>query len=301
MKKHLNTPFAVGLLLVALISAALAQTKFETPLGQLPFAGIAVRHDIDSRCTSNGTSDGNVYHYAQNSAKNNFSVKGASVALALSDFTRLQEASQKKIDTGEIVLKGKYPEDRARLMNLIDVKGKSVGEGSLVTLDAYVFRAQYANTKFNKDSQNRPGKGEAVDCDNPEPDWNDIHIALTDNASAKTDECTTVTAEISPHYRPAIWDRFHDGLNVDIEAIIPGLLQHRVTFEQKKGDRPVYVRLTGPLFYDASHTPCKFDGKKITERHGPERRSIWEIHPVYRIQVRDRNKKWIDFDQWVKH
>src|SRR5882672_1231221 len=140
MKKHSNTPFAVGLLLVALISAALAQTKFETPPGQLPFAGIAVRHDIDSRCTSNGSSDGNVYHYAQNSAKNNFSVKGAPVALALSDFTRLQEASQKKIDTGEVVLKGKYPEDRARLMNLIDIKGKSVGEGSLVTLDAYVFR-----------------------------------------------------------------------------------------------------------------------------------------------------------------
>src|SRR2546421_5776120 len=124
MKKHSSKVFAIALLLVALISAALAQTKFETPLEQLPFAGIAVRHDIDSRCTSNGSSDGNVYHYAQNSAKNNFSVKGAPLAIALSDFTRLQESSQKKINTGEIVLKGKYPEDRAHLMNLIDVKGK---------------------------------------------------------------------------------------------------------------------------------------------------------------------------------
>ena len=301
MKKHSNKPFAIALLLIALIAAALAQQKLETPISQAPFASIAAHHDIDSKCPPTGSSDGNVYHYAQNSAKNNFNAKGTPVALALSDFTRLQEASQKKIDTGEIVLKGKYPEDRARLMNLIDVKGKSVGEGTLVTLDAFVFSAQYANTKFNKDSKNRPGKGEAVDCDSPELDWNDIHISLSDKSSPKTDECTTVTAEISPHYRPAIWDRFHDGLNADIEAIIPGLLQHQVIFEQKKGDKPLYVRLTGPLFYDASHTPCKFDGKKITERHGPERRSIWEIHPVYRVQVRDSRKQWIDFDQWAKH
>src|SRR5437660_6276501 len=194
MKKHSNTPFTVGLLLIALLSAALAQTKFETPPEQLPFAGIAVHHDIDSKCPPTGSSDGNIYHYAQNSAKNNFNVKATPVALAFSDFVRLQEASQKKIDAGEIVLKGKYPEDRARLMNLVNVKGRSVGEGSLVTLDAYVFKAQYANTKFNKDSQNRPGRGEAVDCDKPELDWNDIHIALSDTASAKTDECTTVTA-----------------------------------------------------------------------------------------------------------
>ena len=297
MKQHSNTPFAVGLLLIALLSAALAQTKFETPPGQLPFASIAVHHDIDSRCTSNGSSDGNVYHYAQNSAKNNFNAKGTPVALAFSDFTRLQEASQKKIDTGEIVLKGKYPEDRARLTSLINVKGKSVGEGSLVRLDAYVFSAQYANTKFNKDSTNRPGRGEAVNCDNPELDWNDIHIALSNSASRKTDQCSTLTAELSPHYRPAIWDRFHDGLNADIEALLPGLLQHRVIFEQKKGDQPLYVRLTGPLFYDASHTPCKFNGKAVIERNGPERRSIWEIHPVYRIQIRDRSGKWVDFDQ----
>jgi hypothetical protein len=300
MKEHSSKLLAFSLLLVAIVSAALAQTKWETPISQLPFANLAVHHDMDSRCPPNGSSDGNVYHYAQNAAKNNFNSKGTPVALTLEDFSRLQAASQKKIDAGEIVLKGKYPEDRARLMNLIDVRGNMIGEGTLVTLDAYVFRAQYANTKFNKDSNNRPGKGEAVNCDSPELDWNVIHIALSDKSSPTTDECTTVTAELSPHYRPAIWDRFHDGLNADVEAIVPGVLQHKVILDQKKGDQPVYVRLTGPLFYDASHTPCKFDGQKIIERHGPERRSIWEIHPVYRIQIRNQRKQWMDLDQWAK-
>ena len=300
MKPRFTIFLGFALLLLILFVSGLGQTKWETPISQLPFASIAVHHDIDSRCTPNGSSDNNVYHYAQNAAKNNFNAKGTPLALTLDDFTRLQAASQKKIDAGEIVLKGKYPEDRARLMNLINVKGNLIGEGTLVTLDAYVFSAQYANTKFNKDSRNRPGKGEAVNCDSPELDWNDIHIALSDKSSPQTDECTTVTAELSPHYRPAVWDRFHDGLNADIEAIIPGLLQHKVIHEQKKADKPLYVRLTGPLFYDASHTPCKFEGRKIIERHGPERRSIWEIHPVYRIQIRDPNKKWIDLDQWAR-
>jgi len=289
----------VTFILLIFVIGGLAQSGFEIPISQLPFARIAVPHDIDGRCAANGAIDNNVYHYAQNAAKNNFAVKGIPVALAFNDFSRLQAAGEKKIAAGEIVLQGKYPADRSRLRDLIKVGGRSVGEGSLVTLDAYVFSSQYANVKYNHDSKNRPGRGEAVNCNNPELDWNDIHIALSDNSRGETDECTTVTAELSPHYRPALWDRFHDGLNAEIEAILPGLLRRRVSSHKAKGDKPLYVRLTGPLFYDASHTPCKFDGNKITERHGPERRSIWEIHPVYRIQARVRNR-WVDFDQWAK-
>jgi hypothetical protein len=64
---------------------------------------------------------------------------------------------------------------------------------------------------------------------------------------------------------------------------------------------PLYVRLTGPLFYDASHKPCVFSGGKVVERHTPERRSIWEIHPIYRIQVQEPHTRgWMDLDRWAK-
>lgn len=277
-----------------------AQQKFETKLGELPFARIAETHEIDRRCPATGKEDGNVYHYAQNAAKNNFAAKGIPVALTLNDFTRLQQASQEQIDAGKIVLQGKYPEDRTRLRDLIKVRGKPVGEGRLVTLRAYVFRAQYANTKFSKLSDGSPARGEAVDCDNPELDWNDIHIALSGSANRKTDECSTVTAEISPHYRPLVWSRFHDGLNEGVEAMIPGLLKRRVIDRMQDGGRPQQVRLTGPLFYDASHRPCVFSGGKVTERHSPERRSIWELHPIYRIEVYDAvARRWLDLDRWA--
>lgn len=276
-------------------------SEFGTKPAELPFARIAETHEIDRRCPATGKEDGNIYHYAQNAAKNNFAAKGIPVALTLNDFTRLQQVSQEQIDAGKIVLQGKYPEDRTRLRNLIEVRGKLVGEGTMASLQAYVFRAQYANTKFSKLSDGSPARGEAVDCDNPELDWNDIHIALSATADLRTDECTTVTAEISPHYRPVVWSRFHDGLNEGVEASIPGLLSARVISGGGREDRPLRVRLTGPLFYDASHRPCVFSGGKVTERHSPERRSIWEIHPIYRIEVFDAAaRRWLDLDRWAK-
>ncbi len=165
-------------------------------------------------------------------------------------------------------------------------------------LKAYVFRAQYANTKFSKLSDGSTARGEAVNCDNPELDWNDIHIALSASTARDTDECATVTAEISPHYRPAVWSRFHDGQIEGVETLVPGLLKGRVLKQPKRG-QPLMVRLTGPLFYDASHKPCVFSGGKIIERHSPERGSIWEIHPLYRVQV-FHNHGWVDLDRWAK-
>jgi len=282
--------FSVGLVQQA--AQQESNLRFEIKPEELPFARIAEMHEIDRRCPATGKEDGNTYHYAQNAAKNNFGAKGIPVALSINDFTRLQQASQEQIDVGKIVLQGKYPEDRTRLQNLIKVYSKLVGEGTIVMLKAYVFRAQYANTKFSKLSDGSTARGEAVNCDNPELDWNDIHIALSASTARATDECTTVTAEISPHYRPALWSRFHDGQNQGVEDLLPGLLKGHVLKQPKRG-QPLMLRLTGPLFYDASHQPCVFSGDKIIERHSPERRSIWEIHPIYRVQV-FHNRRWVD-------
>ncbi len=301
MKQHLSNLLGLGVLtLGVVVSIALAQQKFEPTSGEIPFARIAEIHDIDRRCPNTGKNDGNVYHYAQNAAKNNFTARGTPIGLTVSDFTHLQQKSQEQIDASKIVLQGKYPADRARLRNLIKVQGKSVGEGTMVSLQAYVFSSEYANTKYSKDSEGRPGRGEAVNCDNPELDWNDIHIALSGSPNRKTEECSTVTAEISPHYRPTLWSKFHDGQNESVEAMLPGLLKGRVLDQLKPGRPPLYVRLTGPLFYDASHKPCLFSAGKVTERNSPERRSIWEIHPVYRIEIYDkRSRRWVDLDRWA--
>lgn len=313
MKNHTSKLVAFGALTLTVVVSTwpaqqLAQqagqpktSEFETKLAELPFARIAEKHEIDRRCPATGKEDGNVYHYAQNAAKNNFAAKGIPVTLTINDFTRLQQASQEQIDAGKIVLQGKYPEDRTHLQNLIKVRGGLIGEGIIVTLRAYVFSAHYANTKFSKLSDGKPARGEAVDCDNPELDWNDIHIALSSSPNGETDECSTVTAEISPHYRPLVWSKFHDGQNVDIEALIPGLLKDRVVQNRTRGSRPLLVRLTGPLFYDASHVPCLLEGEKVLQRHQPERRSIWEIHPIYRIEVHDaKARRWLDLDRWAR-
>jgi hypothetical protein len=306
MKQLPGKPFALCLFVsVFLFAIALAQQepakKFETELVDLPFARIAEQHEIDRRCPATGKADGNIYHYAQNAAKNNFIAKGTPVPLNFTDFTRLQEASARQIETGKIVLQGKYPGDRTLLRNLIKVRGKTIGEGSLVSLEAYVFNANYANTKYSKLSDGRSARGEAVDCDNPELDWNDIHIALSPDTNPKTDECTTITAEISPHYRPEVWSRFHDGQKPEIEALLPGLLKQRIVENRTSSSRPLKLRLTGQLFYDASHQPCVFGGGEVIERHSPERRSIWEIHPIYRIEVYDASKRrWLDLDRWAE-
>jgi hypothetical protein len=286
--------FALSLPLVAGTSVA---QKFETPRSDVPFSTIAESHPIDGKCRRGGSDDGNDLHRAQNAAKNDFTEKGAPVTLAFNDFSRLQRDTDSAIADGEIKLKGKYPDDRSQLKKRITVQGKPIGEGTVVRLEAYVFGAHYSNTKLNTYPGGKHGEGEANNCDNDELDWNDIHIALIGSTTTGLDECNTVTAEISPHYRPETWASFHDGLNSDIEALVPGLLRHKVVQRAKAGDEPLHVRITGPLFYDASHSPCKTVNGKLM-RNSPARRSIWEIHPVYRVEVFD--KKWVELDKWAK-
>ena len=54
-------------------------------------------------------------------------------------FSRLQQLTDEQIKNGQIKLKGEYREDRTQLRRLINIHGHLVGEGSLVTLKAYVF------------------------------------------------------------------------------------------------------------------------------------------------------------------
>ena len=76
--------------------------------------------------------------------------------------------------------------------------------------------------------------------------------------SNKDDPCTSITAEVSPHFRPDVWTP--DNLN-----------RHNTHL----------FRVTGQLFFDASHRPCA-GGTAILP---PKRASLWEIHPVYAVEI----------------
>ena len=87
---------------------------------------------------------------------------------------------------------------------------------------------------------------------------NDVHFDLVQDTDDEA--CLSVTGEITPHRRGGHYE-------------VPVLRHHRVA------ERP--VRITGHLFFDASHKPCK-DGEP---QENLKRISLWEIHPVYSIDV----------------
>lgn len=232
---------------------------------KLPFAAIEERHPVDDDCAAEGdaTKDD---HQAQNKAKNNFCGTNKPIPVTMSTFVQLQ----RKAEEEDIPFGGpnKLPPDRSVLYNLLSTSQGKLGEGTVVSLVAVVIDARHSNLS----------RGESVNCKTSGKEGNDIHIEL--GKSVDDDPCTSVTAEISPHFRPSTWDDFD---STDF------------------GSRP--VKMTGQLFFDASHSPCRGD-----KRASPARISIWEIHPVYAIEVckyktlsacKNSNKSvWIPFDQW---
>jgi hypothetical protein len=121
-----------------------------------------------------------------------------------------------------------------------------LGEGEYVSYVAFIKDAHYSDV----------GAGEAVNCNIPRNATNDIHIVLLKDPN--DDECLSTTAEMSPHYRPPDWTP---------ENLLKASAGHP-------------VRVQGQLFFDGSHTPCSG-----TSRPKPKRASLWEIHPVYSVDV----------------
>jgi hypothetical protein len=212
---------------------------------------------------------------AQNRAKNSFCAEGASGApdLPLRMTLGLFDTLQNKVGKMDIQFGGPRLRnaDRSRLQNLAtNSDRKSVGEGSYVVFVGYVINSFVS-------------AAESVNCYRPGEAFHDIHIEL--GLSASDPLCDRVTAEIIPHFRPAAYSQF----------------QFK-KFAQFLKTHP--IRITGQLFYDGSHTPCinGLPGEGLMAR-----RSNWEIHPVYFIDV-CRNKrlssckfddesKWRPFEQ----
>lgn len=217
----------------------------------LPFDAIKQTHAIDSSCEASGTASSGP-QAAQNEAKNNFCATGTPVNLNFNNFPQLQQAAESAgIPSGG---PSSLPPDRTALHNILPLSNQSsVGEGSVVRLAAFVMDAHYSNVS----------KGESVNCQQPGNENNDIHIVLGQSAVSsgqkltEAQQCASVTAEISPHFRPDVWTP--DNLNTHNAHL---------------------YRFTGQLFFDAAHRPC-VGGTGAN----PKRVAIWEVHPVYAVDI----------------
>lgn len=240
---------------------------------KLPFDAEKERHPIDDSCGAAGSSSAGTPQAMQNTAKNDFCESSSPVVLTFRNFDDLQSnAEQAHVTFGS---DAQIPHNRAALASLLQVgSGATVGEGSVVRVAAYVLDAHYSNVS----------NGETVNCKTKGAEWNDIHIVLGEQPDANA--CDSVTAEMSPHFRPELWSP--------------------TTLNNFSG-RP--LRFTGHLFFDASHSPCS-GGKG-----SPARRSLFEIHPVYSVDVcrtkpaasagitsacdPANDENWVSMDQWT--
>jgi hypothetical protein len=250
----------------------------------LPFDG-GISREIDQRCPNEGCAS-RESDKAQNRVKNNLCATGVPVQISVTTLDHLQAAVDQLVQQGQISYGNTgppQPADRIKLRGLstIDVNGRSVtlGEGNVVTLDALVLDAKHDDTfPFGF-------KGESVNCKNSLLEWNDINVTLVQTASSQ--KCSSVTAEIIPHFRPVLWDRFDSNACTSRHVTKPLPV---------KGLR---VKITGQLFFDGSHNAAPCYGP--LPRGNPLRRSVWEIHPVYGIEVFDATKeKFVTLEQWAK-
>jgi hypothetical protein len=229
----------------------------------LPFASIRQHHAIDDSCPAIGNADPSTEHgkhqAAQNQAKNNFCASNTPVSIDFDVLHQLQQEAAKVTTFGSDM---ELPTDRSVLQKL-PTKVGTIGEGTVVRLVAFVINAHPSNV----------GSGESVNCKLKPAESNDIHIMLGQNSN-QDDECSSVTAEMTPHFRPDTW-----------------------TPNNMNQNNARLFRFTGQLFFDASHKPCTG-----STGPNPKRSSIWEIHPVYGVEIcsDSRNSCKVDSDQnWI--
>src|SRR5205823_4335339 len=132
---------------------------------------------------------------------------------------------------------------------------KTLGEGNLVTIEkAYVLIARQEGKESVNCGSKFPNKSDVL--------AHDIHISLVESPDTPLDqECQSVVVEMSPHHRPDQWN---------------------ATKMVEVASAKVPVRVTGQLFFDSSHVPCR-NGQRVGSN--PARSSLWEIHPIYKFEV----------------
>lgn len=216
-------------------------------------------------CTIAGSGGAEAF---QNEAKNNFCpAAGPAKAITIADLLNLQAKVDQDVSIpfGNTRSHGTHPHGPATDRKPL----QALGEGTLVTLQGFVLTAR------------QEGK-ESVNCGTAvadTPSNHDIHISIVDSAS-QSDECSGVVAEMIPHHRSESWT----AQNVNAVA-----------------SKKLPVRLTGQLFFDSSHSPCK---NGVPSSGDPKRIALWEVHPIYDFEVCTQGdcsdgKGWETLDQFV--
>jgi hypothetical protein len=245
-------------------------TKHDTfPTACNPFGSSAGSPTIDSVCGIGGDA-ADAGDLAQDKVKNNLCVTGTAHELTLGKLKTLREG----VDQSGLVYGNRHthpelpplPSDRASFFE--KEHGSGFGEG-----DPVVFVGFIVDTK--------KGSSETVNCHCTPAAFNDIHVTLAKHpiqlakapagaTKAERDQITSsnnsklcpnaFTAEVIPHLRPTALER----------ASLNPLKNARV------------VRVSGQLFFDASHHACKNNRPGSGD---PARVSSWEIHPIYDVKV----------------
>jgi hypothetical protein len=220
---------------------------------------------IDSACGLSGAGVGAAA--AQNELKNNFCASGTTPKLiTVDDLKNLQaqvESFSPAINFGD-----KDSPDRPKGPTKDRGPLQQMGEGGLVTLRGYVFKARQEGAESVNCAKNVPNQ----------PAYHDIHISIV-SSHDETSECSGVVVEMSPHHRPQEWTAAN--LGKVVAAALP-------------------VRVTGNLFFDSAHVPCK-QGQPASGN--PSRISLWEVHPVYTFEVCtgacDGAGQWKSLADWL--
>jgi hypothetical protein len=267
--------FYISLLigLPSTIFGSASADKFELSCQTAPFPMQTKARPIDSSCGNEGESKGTPKGL-QNAVKNNLCSQGDPVTLSFEDFMSLQkQALDRGIPFGADGFPPNrvehLPADRSELSsgNFRTAAGRSIREGDKVQIVAFMDDPHAADV----------GSGEDVNCHKATAAENDIHINLVEKpappkpgrndpdadrkkAERKSALCSAIVAEIIPHFRPDLFDP---------QFLVPIAEQHTP------------VRISGQLFFDAAHRPC-VDG---VPRDSSVRGSLWEIHPIYSIDV----------------
>src|ERR1051326_4870069 len=237
--------------------------KFPTKRCAVPYnEDPGERLQIDQSCSLRGDAPTKSAEAKQNLFKNNLCATGGPTIITNRDIDDLQLAVDKSGLAYGSRFRGKAPpDDRSILQSLPDVHFK---EGGIVTYAGYLVEAHYMPK-----SQGKSANGETCNCHQKLHEMADIHLALSDEpmdfpkGEAKEQRqakmCQTISAEMTPHLRPDVWNG--DNLNQVIRL-----------------GRP--VRITGQLFFDGSHEPCK---NGLAQTGDPVRRSVWEDRKSTRL------------------
>jgi len=268
MDRHFHVLFTAGVLSLLLWPGVVSAKKAKfmkcgnpLPLQLKPFSHKPQR--IDFLCRNTGCHK-SAANDKQNAMKNNFCAPTNKITpVTLKTFGDLGNASTQEPG----VPKGEPPKSRVKLAKIITLDdGTKLGEGQTVVFVGFVVEARHSNV--DKDHPLTQGSGESVQCNLLGCIYNDIHVTLAEDQN-ETAMCRTITAEIIPHYRPPAWDLFD---SPDYKTF---LTTHP-------------VRITGQLFFDGSHMPC-INGhagfNPVTNHNDFERLALWEIHPIYAIDV----------------